>query len=434
MDTIQEHFPSLDENNNNHCGTTRMNTKKKFLNSGYLCILLCLSLLNTAALAQDHSDPRWVTTWATSPSTLPNSDDESGSLQDQTIRLVIHSSVGGESMRLRLSNYHGDGPMEIGAVSVALHSEGASIVSGSTTNVEFGGNGGTTIAAGATILSDPLQFSVPELSNLAVSIYLPGNTGFLTAHALSNQDNYVSEAGNHTGARDLPVDSETPAWALLTAVDVIAEESISAFATVGDSITDGWGSSASANNRWPNHFARRLYAESPNNKFAIVNAGISGNRVTTEASPLFGQNLQARFERDVLALSDVSHMVLMEGINDIGMSSMGGGEPIAAENIIAGYRQVIARAHANGIKVFGATLTPYEGAAYFTAAGEIVRQQVNDFIRNSGEFDGVIDFEKAVQDPANPARILPSFTEDNLHPNDEGYKAMADIIDLSLFN
>jgi len=412
----------------------QMRINHKLINYRTLSLLLCLAMFNNAGLAQDHSDPRWVTTWATSPSTLPEADSDGANLQDQTIRLVTHTSIGGDSIRLRLSNYHGDGPMEIGAVSVALHSEGSSIVASSVKEVLFAGMSETTIARGATVLSDPLEFAVPELSNLAVSIYLPQDTGFLTAHALSNQNNYISTAGNHASSRDLPVDTETPAWALLTAIDVIAEESISAFATVGDSITDGWGSTASTNNRWPNHFARRLYSEFPDNKFAIVNAGISGNQVTTEGNTLFGQNLQARFERDVLALSDVSHMVLMEGINDIGMSSMGGGDPVSAGEIIAGYRQIIARAHANGIKVFGATLTPFEGAAYFTAAGEIERQQVNDFIRNSGEFDGVIDFEKAVQDPSNPARILPSFTQDNLHPNDAGYKAMADIIDLSLFN
>jgi lysophospholipase L1-like esterase len=200
---------------------------------------------------------------------------------------------------------------------------------------------------------------------------------------------------------------------------------------VGDSITDGWGSTASANQRWPNHFSRRLFADSTAKKFAVVNAGISGNRVTTEGNARFGQNLQARFERDVLALSNVTHMVLMEGINDIGMSPSG--DLISSAEVIAGYRQIIARAHAAGIKIIAATLTPYEGAAYFTAAGENIRQEINAFIRDSGEFDGVIDFEKAVQDPTQPSRILPEFTEDNLHPNDAGYKAMADMVAIDLF-
>jgi lysophospholipase L1-like esterase len=226
--------------------------------------------------------------------------------------------------------------------------------------------------------------------------------------------------------------TETAAWPLLTAIDVINTNSISAIAVVGDSITDGWGSTASANQRWPNHFTRRLFADSGSKKYAVVNAGISGNRVTTQGNSLYGQNLQARFERDVLALSNVTHMVLMEGINDIGMSPSG--SLISAAQVIGGYRQVMARAHARGIKVIGATLTPYEGAAYFTPEGELVRQEINAFIRSGGEFDGVIDFEKAVQDPANPSRILPKFTEDNLHPNDAGYAAMANIVELHLFD
>tara|TARA_Y100000588_G_scaffold366565_1_gene432423 strand:+ start:88 stop:603 length:516 start_codon:yes stop_codon:yes gene_type:complete len=168
-------------------------------------------------------------------------------------------------------------------------------------------------------------------------------------------------------------------------------------------------------------------------KFAIVNAGISGNRVTTESNPQFGQNLQARFGRDVLALNKVAHIVLLEGINDIGMSTMETGSPIPAFNIINGYRNLIARAHARGIKVYGSTLTPFEGAVYYSEDGEVERQIVNDFIRNSGTFDGVIDFDAVVRDPENPKRILPRFTEDNLHPNDIGYKAMADAIDLNLF-
>lgn len=399
-----------------------------------LVLLVSISLVSLPgfeSLAQEHSDQRWVTTWATSPSTLPAAEQDPAMIEDQTLRLIVHTSIGGSSLRLRLSNLHGDHDIEIASAAVAIHSEGSSIRAGSSASVSFGGEDSVTIAKGAVIFSDPLAFAVPELANLSVSMYLPDNSGFLTAHALSNQTNYISEAGDHVGSTNLPIASETPAWNLLTAIDVINDNSVTAIATVGDSITDGWGSTASANQRWPNHFARRLYSDTSIGKFAIANAGISGNRVTTEANALFGQNLQARFERDVLALSNISHMVLMEGINDIGMSPSG--ELISAEEVIAGYKQIIARAHASGIKIIGATLTPYEGAAYYSPAGELVRQEVNRFIRNGGEFDGFIDFERAVQDPSHPTRILPAFTEDNLHPNDAGYKVMADAIDLSLF-
>ena len=384
------------------------------------------------ALAQDQSDPRWVTTWSTSPSTLPGEDDPDDSLQNQTLRLIAHSSVGGNSVRIRLSNAHGNKTIFIGAASIALQLEGSSIQSDTSKPLQFAGQPSAFIPKGAVIFSDPLKYDLPEMTNLSVSLYLPEDNGFLTAHALSNQTNYVSDNSDQTNSLNLTDQTETAAWPLLTAIDVINANSISAIAIVGDSITDGWGSTASANQRWPNHFTRRLFADSGSKKYAVVNAGISGNRVTTQGNSLFGQNLQARFERDVLALSNVTHMVLMEGINDIGMSPKG--DLISAAQVIGGYRQVMARAHAQGIKVIGATLTPYEGAAYFTTEGEVVRQEINAFIRSGGEFDGVIDFEKAVQDPANPSRLLPEFTEDNLHPNDAGYAAMANIVELDLFD
>ncbi len=397
-----------------------------------LAFLLLLALFSGTPLSfgQEQGDPGWVTTWSTSPSTLPGEEDPDASTADQTLRLIAHSSVGGNSVRIRLSNFHGNKAITIGAASIALQSEGSAIQAGTSQALEFSGQSSVTIPKGAVVFSDPINYSVPALSNLAVSLYLPEDTGFLTAHALSNQTNYLSAGGDQTQALDLAEKTETAAWPLLTAIDVMKAEA-SAIVTVGDSITDGWGSTTSANQRWPNHFARILASSSYADSYAVVNAGISGNRVTTEGNSLFGENLQARFERDVLALSNVSHMVLMEGINDIGMSSSS--ELIAASEVINGYRQIIARAHARGIKVIGATLTPYEGAAYYTPEGELVRQQVNAFIRGSGEFDGVIDFEIAVQDPANPSRILPAFTEDNLHPNDAGYEAMARVVDLTLF-
>jgi len=394
-------------------------------------LLFALFVTGPLGFAQDHGDPNWVTTWSASPSTLPGEDDPDAGPADQTLRLIAHTSVGGDSVRVRLSNVHGNQPITIGAASIALQSEGSAIQSGTASTMLFAGQSSVSIPKGAVVFSDPLNYGVPARSNLSISLYLPEDSGFLTAHALSNQINYVSGSGDHTGAQDFSMKTETSAWPLLTAIDVLNAES-SAIVTVGDSITDGWGSTASANQRWPNHFARRLFSEGATEKFAVVNAGISGNRVTNEGNSLFGQNLQARFERDVLALSNVSHMVLMEGINDIGMSPSG--NLVSAQEVINGYRQVIARAHAKGIKVIGATLTPYEGAAYFTAEGESVRQEVNAFIRDGGEFDGVIDFESAVQDPANPSRIRPEFTEDKLHPNDAGYAAMAQIVELGLFD
>ena len=398
-------------------------------------LLFSLILITAAfaAVAQEHNDPRWITTWATSPSTLPPSSEDNESVNDQTLRLITHTSIGGSALRIRLANYHGDEAIVIGEASVALQSEGSSIQGNSALPITFNGENSITLARGAVVFSDPVVAEVPELTNLSVSLYLPEATGFLTAHALSNQTNYVSSTGNHSSSVNLPVQDTSPAWNLLTAIDVINDDDVTTIATVGDSITDGWGSTDSGNQRWPNHFARRIFNDTSIGKFAVINAGISGNRVTTESSPQFGQNLQARFGRDVLAMNKVTHMVLMEGINDIGMATMESGTPISADRIISGYRNIIARAHARDIKIIAATLTPFEDAVYYSEEGEAQRQAVNNFIRNSGEFDGVIDFDVVVRDPSNPKHMLPSFTEDNLHPNDSGYKAMADAIDLDLF-
>lgn len=400
--------------------------------------LLVLALLLAVALAgaqpaygQSQSDPRWVTTWAASPSTLVDPREQAPNIDNQTMRLIVHTSAGGSALRLRLANYHGDEPLHLGAVGVALQSEGSGIQPGSSKAVTFGSMASITIPRGAVVMSDPLAYDVPPLTNLSISLYLPESAGFITSHNLGVQTNYNSTPGNHVTSASLPVAEEVIVFNLLTAIDVIPNEDISTIAMVGDSITDGYGSTVSGNQRWPNQFARRLYADSSISNFAIASGAISGNRVTTEGSARFGENLQARFERDVLALSNVTHMVLLEGINDIGMSSRA--ELISADSIIAGYKQIIARAHARGIKVIGATLTPYEGAVYYTPEGEAVRQAVNSFIRTGGAFDGVIDFESAVKDPANPTRIRADFTTDNLHPNDAGYKAMADMIDLDLF-
>ena len=217
------------------------------------------------------------------------------------------------------------------------------------------------------------------------------------------------------------------------AIELGRDDEISTIVMLGDSITDGVGSSRDSNNRWPNHFARRLLKAEDMPAFAVANAGLSGNRVLHENSARFGENLQVRLERDVLALSNVSHVVLLEGINDIGMATMFAGEEVSADDIIAGYRQVIARLHDKDIKVIGATLTPYEGAGYYREEGERKRQQVNAWIRNSGEFDGVIDFEDSVKDLTNPLQLIAEFTADNLHPNDDGYAAMANVVSLDLF-
>jgi lysophospholipase L1-like esterase len=278
---------------------------------------------------------------------------------------------------------------------------------------------------------------VPALSDLAVSLYLPGPTGQATWHAAALATNYVSGPGDLTAAADMPADHTVTSWFYLTDVEVRESKDASAVITFGDSITDGTRSTPDTNHRWPNLLAERLAQHHA--KLSVVDQGIAGNRVLHD---LVGPNALARFDRDVLAQAGAAYVTVLLGINDIGdisrlpaVAQAGRApQPVTAEEIIAGHLQMIMRAHQQGLKIIGCTLTPFEGAAYFSPEGETKRQSVNKFIRTGGAYDGVIDFDAVVRDPEHPARFLAMYDSgDHLHPNDAGYKAMADTIDLSLF-
>jgi lysophospholipase L1-like esterase len=275
--------------------------------------------------------------------------------------------------------------------------------------------------------------SVAPVSDLVVDVYLPGELGIapspVTTHNGASQTNYLSTPGNHVGAASLPVDREFGAWLLLARVEVAATSDTRVVVAFGDSITDGARSTANMNARWPDTLARRLAERRRGPKVAVLNAGISGNRVLGDGA---GLSALARFDKDVLMQTGVTHVIVMEGINDIGLARANPSP--SAEDLIAGHRQLIARAHARGLKIFGATLTPYEGAGYYSPEGEAKRQALNDWIRTSGEYDGVIDFDAVTRDPASPGKFA-AFADsgDHLHPGDAGYKAMGEAVDLALF-
>ena len=284
------------------------------------------------------------------------------------------------------------------------------------------------------VVSDPVDIDVPALSDLAVSLYFPGDTGSPTTHSTGLRPTYVSTEGDFTGRAEFPLAGRTQQYYWLSSVEVSAPADTSAIVAFGDSITDGARSTPDTNNSWPALLAARLRANKATTNIAVVNEGIGGNRLLTDAT---GVSALARLDRDVLSHPGVKWLMILEGINDIGTlgAAIPPAVPITSDALIWVLQQVIDRAHAHGVKVVGCTLTPYEGAGYARENGEVIRDTVNRWIRSSGAFDAVVDFDAATRDPNNPKRLRPEFDPgDHLHPNDAGYKAMADAIDLSIFN
>ena len=389
---------------------------------------------------------RWVSTWAASPmaATPPGvyaGDLSSQGFTDQTIRDIVWTSAGGNAARVRLSNTFGTRAVTFDQVDAGISAGGASVAAGTNHLVTFDGSKSVTIPPGAEVVSDPVRMRVPAETDLAVSLFTQPATGPATYHADAQQINYVSTAGDYAGSESGAAYTTTSqSWYFLDDVTVQASpRTRGTIVAFGDSITDGFQSTVNANARWPNDLARRVLAGPPGQVHPVVDEGISGNRILND-SICFGVNAQARFNRDVAARAGARYVVLLEGINDIGFSqtpNSGCTAPntdVSASQIIAGYRHLIAAAHAAGLKIFGGTLTPFQGAAYYSAAAEAKREAVNQWIRTSGAFDGVIDFDAAVRDPASPLQLLPAYDSgDHLHPNDAGYRAMAAAVSLSVF-
>ena len=385
-----------------------------------------------AARAQAGAVQRWCATWGTAPAGPP----PAASLQtytSQTLRLIVRASIGGSRVRIRVSNEMGAVPLRIGHASIALRSSGAAINAASLRELRFGGAAAITIPAGAPALSDPVDLVIPHQADLAVSLYLPGSAQGGTLHNAALQTSYVSPAGDYTSTTSLPVARSFSSWPFLTEVDVDA--GAPCLVALGDSITDGQGGSANANNRWPDCLARRLQASlGAAGRIGVVNRGISANSLLGDfgTALLAGRDALERFDRDVLATAGVRYLVALIGINDISYSP--GSNPIPAAELIAGYRQLIARARARDVAIVGATLPPFEGFVYYTAAREGVRRAVNDWMRAGGEFDGLLDTDLALRNPASPARILPAYDSgDHLHPNNAGHQAIANAVPLAPF-
>jgi lysophospholipase L1-like esterase len=372
---------------------------------------------------------------------LPVGGQSSLHFADQTLRQIAHISLGGSRLRVVLSNTFGTVPLTIGAAQAALRDKDATIVPRSNRVLTFGGAARTVAPAGAILVSDPVDLVVPDFADLAIDLYLPDDTAAMkspiTTHPASWQTNYVSPRGNYAGIVTMPVQTTTAyrrgdglptaTSFFLTRVEVMAPQQTSAIVTFGDSITDGTGSTTDENHRWPDQLARRLAMAGM--RMSVLNAGIGGNRVLSEGS---GPSGLARFDRDVIAQTGVTHVIVLEGINDIGQA-LKNSTPSAAD-LIAAHKQMIERAHSRDLKIYGATLTPFEGANYWTPEGETKREMLNEWIRTSKTYDAVFDFDAAVRDPNHPTKTLAQYDAgDHLHLNAAGYQKVANSIDLMLF-
>lgn len=414
----------------------------------------------TQSVSSNSQKEHWIGTWAAAPQ---NAVSQKPSVYgNQTLRLIVHTSAGGKKARIRLSNTFGSEPLVIGSAHVALRTTGADIDPTSDRSVTFGGKRSFSVPASASVLSDAVDLNVPALSDIAISLFLPEKTTVTTAHILAQQTSYVStETGDATAAATFPIGKTISSWPFLSAVDVSSSPQGITIVAFGSSLTDGDGSTKDANRRWPDVLAERLQMNG-NTEISVVNEGVIGNRLLSDSEsaqqtggPLaavyaqlgihLGQSGLRRFERDVLGQSGVKYVILALGVNDILFpgSFIDASQAVSSAAIIAGNRELIAQAHKKGVRAIGTTIPPFEHALFrspsfdqfYTPEKEKVRQEVNEWIKHGGEFDGVVDFDEPVRDPGHLIQLLPAYDSgDHLHPNDAGYVATGNAIPLQLFH
>ena len=398
--------------------------------------LAAFSITPSFAKEPDSSRLTWVAAWQGSPMTggtffSPGCPSDVG-LTNQTVRNIVYLSAGGDKVRVRISNAFGTTPLHVGAATVAVSASGAAVIPGTLRTLRFSGKTSVIIAADSEAQSDPVNLQIPPLTTLAVSVFLPDSTGLATQHFLAVQTNYLG-AGDTSVVTDGSGFTQTiSCWMFVSGVDVRASPRLKgALVTLGDSITDGYLSTVNANRRYPDVVARRL-ATRQGETLSVSSAAITGNELLTNRPifPQFGVAIPSRLGRDVLLQPNAKAVILLAGINDIGDVST------TADVLIAVDQQIILACHQAGLKIYGGTLTPFGGSTaiyggnYGTPFGEQERQKLNQWIRTSHAFDGVIDFDLALRDPANPTNLLPAYAGDPLHPNDAGYEVMGNIVDL----
>ena len=400
----------------------------------FISALACTALLTGAAASAQ--DLEWVGAWGTGQQLVEERNELPEGFTDHVLlHQTVSPTLAGTRIRVRFSNEFGEGPLEIRAASVADATAAGSTgaVDGTTTTLTFSGAPGITIPPGAAWYSDPVDFAVTPFDDIAISLDLGETPERQTGHPGSRTTTWFNEAGGTiTGEA-----GNQPRWYYIAGIEVLAAPDARSIAVIGDSITDGYGSTTDGNDRWTDFLARRLQANPETRDVSVLNMAFGGNCVTRDC---LGPNVPSRIDRDVLAQPNVGYVIIFEGINDLGGLARSAPDDKEAHdalvhNLIASYEQLIARAHGHGIKVYGATITPFKGGDYypFNANTEAARQQVNDWIRTSGKFDAVIDFDAALRDPDDPQRLRPAFDNDHLHPSVAGYEALANAVPLSLF-
>ena len=407
-------------------------------------VVLCTFLLATVALhdarARTATTGSWVGTWASSQQIPePQNALPPEALRDATLRQIVHLTVGGQELRVRLSNAFGTAPLTILAVHVAriVSKEAGRIDAASDRALTFGGSTSVTIPAAADYESDPIAFDAPSLSDLAITLYLEVPPERQTSHPGARETSFLVH-GNHVADATLSGATTLDHWFVISGVDVRENIPGAAIVAFGDSITDGHATADNSDTRWPDDLARRLESSPKTRGLSVINVGTGGNRLLLDG---LGPNALARFDRDVLAQTGVRYLIVLEGVNDLGTATRlapisAAAHAVLVHQIIGAYEQVILRAHAQGITVIGGTITPYMGSDYYhpAAVSEADRQAINAWIRQPGHFDAVVDFDRAVRDAEHPERLRPAYDSgDHLHPSPAGYRAMAAAIPLQFF-